>query len=103
MPGLSIGVGILQAANTVQAAHPDKPRPDVTALARMRTDVAVIPTSTGNQLVRTIPYLQLLALGRQKRCLLGVLAQSEAAAPEVQSVKLLFWQQRGLVLAKVSS
>lgn len=39
-----------QAANTVQAAHPDKPRPDVTALARIRTDVAVIPTSTGNQL-----------------------------------------------------
>jgi len=40
-----------QAANTVQAAHPDKPRPNVTTLARMRTDVAVIPTSTGNQLV----------------------------------------------------
>lgn len=44
-------LGVLQAANTVQAAHPDKPRPDVTALAQMRTEVAVIPTSTGNQLV----------------------------------------------------
>ena len=45
----------LQAANTIQAAHPDKPRPQVTALARVRTDVAVIPTATGNQLVRTPP------------------------------------------------
>ncbi|KAK9808529.1 hypothetical protein WJX73_005262 [Symbiochloris irregularis] len=42
-------------ANTVQAAHPDKPRPPVTALARMRTDVAVIPTQTGNQLVVATP------------------------------------------------
>ena len=42
-----------QVANTVQAAHPDKPRPEVTALAKYRTDVAVIPTSTGNQLVRS--------------------------------------------------
>ena len=40
-----------QAANTVQAAHPDKPRPQITPLARVRTDVAVIPTQTGNQLV----------------------------------------------------
>ncbi|KAK9863287.1 hypothetical protein WJX84_002469 [Apatococcus fuscideae] len=39
-----------QVANMVAAAHPDKPRPDVTALARIRTDVAVIPTQTGNQL-----------------------------------------------------
>ena len=30
-----------------QAAHPDKPPPPVTALARARTDVSVIPTSTG--------------------------------------------------------
>lgn len=43
-----------QVANTVQAAHPDKPRPDVTKLAQLRTDVAVIPTATGNQLV--VPY-----------------------------------------------
>ncbi len=50
----------VQAANTVQAAHPDKPRPDVTALAKIRTDVAVIPTATGNQLVRApiLPGLQ---------------------------------------------
>ena len=40
-----------QVANTVAAAHPDKQRPEVTPLARMRTDVAVIPTQTGNQLV----------------------------------------------------
>lgn len=30
-----------------QAAHPDKPAPPVTALAQVRTDVSVIPTSTG--------------------------------------------------------
>lgn len=30
-----------------QAAHPDKPAPPVTALAQARTDVSVIPTSTG--------------------------------------------------------
>ncbi|PSC69495.1 Altered inheritance rate of mitochondria 25 [Micractinium conductrix] len=40
-----------QAAATVAAAHPDRPAPPVTALARARTDVSVIPTSTGNQLV----------------------------------------------------
>ncbi|KAL4856200.1 putative AAA domain-containing protein [Chlorella vulgaris] len=40
-----------QVATAVQAAHPDKPPPPVTALARARTDVSVIPTSTGNQLV----------------------------------------------------
>ncbi|KAK9826339.1 hypothetical protein WJX74_010281 [Apatococcus lobatus] len=39
-----------QVANTVEAAHPDRPRPQITPLARMRTDVAVIPTQTGNQL-----------------------------------------------------
>lgn len=44
-----------QAANTVEAAHPDKPRPQITPLARVRTDVAVIPTQTGNQLVSCPP------------------------------------------------
>ncbi|BDA48458.1 Altered inheritance rate of mitochondria protein 25 [Coccomyxa sp. Obi] len=39
-----------QAANTIAAAHPDKPPPKVTALARLRTDVQVVPTQTGNQL-----------------------------------------------------
>ena len=34
----------------MQAAHPDKPPPQVTALARLRTDVAVIASSTGAQL-----------------------------------------------------
>ena len=44
---------VAQVANTIAAAHPDKPRPSppVTALARMRNDVAVVPTQTGNQLV----------------------------------------------------
>ena len=46
------GVMVAQAANTIAAAHPDKPRPEVTALAKLRTDVAVVPTQTGNQLVR---------------------------------------------------
>lgn len=45
-------------ANTVHAAHPDKPRPPVTTLARMRTDVSVIPTQTGNQLVRSLQHSQ---------------------------------------------
>lgn len=35
----------------IQVAYPDRPAPPVTALAKARTDVAVIPTSTGNQLV----------------------------------------------------
>ena len=39
-------------ANTIEAAHPDKPRPDVTALAKARNDIMVIPTATGDQLVR---------------------------------------------------
>ncbi len=45
-----------QVANTVAAAHPDKPPPQVTAMAKMRTDVAVIPTQTGNQLVRLLSF-----------------------------------------------
>ena len=46
----------LQVSNTIAAAHPDKPRPapPVTALAKMRTDVQVVPTQTGNQLVRPL-------------------------------------------------
>lgn len=40
-----------QVAEAVAAAHPDKPPPKVTALARLATGVTVIPTSTGNQLV----------------------------------------------------
>lgn len=38
-------------ANTIAAQHPDRAAPPVTRLARLRTDVAVIPNSTGNQLV----------------------------------------------------
>ena len=41
-----------QAANIVKAAHPDKPAPPVTALAKYRNpDMHVIATSTADQLV----------------------------------------------------
>jgi uncharacterized protein YxjI len=39
-----------QIHTAIEAAHPDRPAPPVTALARLRTDAAVIPTTTGNQL-----------------------------------------------------
>ena len=39
-------------AKTIAAAHPDKPASPVTALAKLRTGVAVVPTQTGSQLVR---------------------------------------------------
>ena len=42
-----------QAVRTIAAAHPDKPAPPVTALAKLRTGVAVVPTQTGSQLVST--------------------------------------------------
>ena len=46
----------LQVVNTIEAAHPDKPRPqlpaDVTALTEVRKDVQVVPTQTGSALVR---------------------------------------------------
>ena len=45
-------------ANTIEAAHPDKPRPDVTALAKARNDIMVIPTATGDQLVRAVLALE---------------------------------------------
>eukprot|EP00891_Asterochloris_glomerata_P005344 jgi/Astpho2/5344/Aster-x0674 len=48
-----------QAANTVAAAHPDKPRPEVTTLAKYRNpDMSVVPTAAGDQLA-TIRSLQL--------------------------------------------
>ena len=43
-------------ANTIAAAHPDKPKPQITGLAKARNDLAVIPTSTGDQLVRDVRY-----------------------------------------------
>eukprot|EP00887_Chlorella_sp_A99_P007876 scaffold20.g7876.t1 len=56
--GSSPGEAAHEAQATVAAAHPDRPPPPlpasppaVTALARLRTDVSVIPTSTGDQLV----------------------------------------------------
>ena len=42
-----------QATKTIQAAHPDKPAPAVTAVAKYRNpDMQVIATSTADQLVR---------------------------------------------------
>lgn len=41
-----------QASKTIQAAHPDKPAPAVTAVAKYRNpDMQVIATSTADQLV----------------------------------------------------
>lgn len=40
-----------QVRTAVAAAHPDREPPPVTALAKVRTDAAVVPTSTGNQLL----------------------------------------------------
>ena len=63
---IHFGEAPLQAAenvaNTVQAAHPDKPKPPVTALAKYRTNVSVIPTQAGNQLVRTLTLSVLVCL-----------------------------------------
>jgi len=44
-----------QIHTAVEAAHPDRPAPPVTALAQFRTDAAVIPTTTGNQLAVVRP------------------------------------------------
>lgn len=40
-----------QLQTAIAAQHPDRPPPPVTSLARLRTDVQVIPASSGNQLV----------------------------------------------------
>ena len=45
--GSSAAEAAEQLSTAVQGAHPDKPPPDVTALARLRNDLSVIPTSTG--------------------------------------------------------
>jgi len=44
-------------ANAIAAAHPDKPRPPVTPLAKARNELAVIPTQAGDQLVSHICYV----------------------------------------------
>lgn len=44
-----------QIRNAIEAAHPDRPAPPVTALAKIRTDAAVIPTQTGDQLAVVRP------------------------------------------------
>lgn len=46
-----------QLSTAIHAQHPDQPPPPVTALARYRTGVEVIPTSTGNQLVVHRPLI----------------------------------------------
>lgn len=47
----------LQVVNTIEAAHPDKPRPalppKVTEMAKLRNDITVVPTQTGNALVHS--------------------------------------------------
>jgi hypothetical protein len=44
-----------QATKTIQAAHPDKPAPAVTAVAKYRKpDMQVIATSTADQLVSLV-------------------------------------------------
>ena len=49
-----------QAAKTIAAAHPDKPAPPVTALAKLRTGVTVVPTQTGSQLVSLLLCLAIM-------------------------------------------
>jgi uncharacterized protein YxjI len=44
-----------QIHTALEVAHPDRPAPPVTALARLRTDATVIPTTTGNQLAVVRP------------------------------------------------
>jgi len=62
----------LQVVNTIEAAHPDKPRPqlpaDVTALTEVSKDVQVVPTQTGSALVRL-----------ESRSCQSLLARSECA------------------------
>ena len=45
----------LQVVNTIEAAHPDKPRPalppKVTEMAKLRNDIMVVPRQTGDALV----------------------------------------------------
>ena len=54
-----------QAANIVKAAHPDKPAPPVTAVAKYRNpDMHVIATSTADQLVN-LPSAFAVAVQRQ--------------------------------------
>ena len=50
-----------QVTNTIAAAHPDKPAPPVTALAKLRTGVAVVPTQTGSQLVSPLAGVRMTA------------------------------------------
>lgn len=75
---------LVQAANTIAAAHPDKPRPPVTALAKLRTDVQVVPTQTGNQLVRTSKML--LNLCPNNQCTLC----TDCVGPGNVTVRLTF-------------
>lgn len=50
------GEAASQASKTIQAAHPDKPAPPVTALAKYRNpDMQIIATSTADQLVCPFP------------------------------------------------
>ena len=60
-----------QAANIVKAAHPDKPAPPVTAVAKYRNpEMQVITTSTADQLVRGPLLLLMLLVLREQQYLL---------------------------------
>ena len=55
-----------QASKTIQAAHPDKPAPPVTAVAKYRNpDMQIIATSTADQLVRPSNVSRLLSVTKR--------------------------------------
>jgi len=66
----------LQVVNTIEAAHPDKPRPqlpaDVTALTEVRKDVQVVTTQTGSALVRHKKQIMPVTARPQRVCCGGV-------------------------------
>ena len=49
-----------QVVNTIEAAHPDKPRPalpaKVTEMAKLRNDITVVPRQTGDALVHPLHW-----------------------------------------------
>lgn len=62
-----------QASKTIQAAHPDKPAPPVTAVAKYRNpDMQIIATSTADQLVSPSNMSQPLADTKRTLCLYGL-------------------------------
>lgn len=72
----------LQVVNTIEAAHPDKPRPqlpaDVTALTEVRKDVQVVTTQTGSALVRHKKQIMPVTARPQRVCCGGVAGMTGA-------------------------